>query len=114
MAAKRKPKSKPAAKASKKPAVRKKASVRPKRSVSPIHATVVRNHPFAPGAEVGFYFAHTVGVERSAGREPFGTPLATAKVKADGKLEVSGLKEGQYCAVAEVGSTYRYLGFGVK
>jgi hypothetical protein len=78
----------------------------------------IPNHRFAPGTKVGVYPAHEVTVERGMGREPIASPTATATVKDDGTLEVSGLKAGAYLAAAEIKvdgePRYRYVQFSVK
>lgn len=76
--------------------------------------TVVANHRFAPGTEVGFYPLAMVGVERASGREPFPSPIKTAKVDKKGVLKVSGLGNGMWVAAGEVGDRYRYFQFSKK
>lgn len=75
---------------------------------------VVRNHRFPPDTEVGFHPAHSVETERNLGREPFSAPVATAKVKARGLLEVGGLSKGQWCASGQVGDRYLYVQFSTN
>jgi hypothetical protein len=59
-------------------------------------------HPFPPGTKVKVYPAEEVGVERDAGREPFGKSTTNATVKNDGSLGFSGLEKGSYVAAGEV------------
>jgi hypothetical protein len=115
-----KPKAKPSKKAPKKRVAKKspakKSSRKPaKRASKPKGpVVVVRNHRFAPGTEVGFHPAQSVTVERGMGREPMPAPTATAKVKARGLLEVSGLTKGQWCGSGLVGERYLYVQFSVN
>jgi hypothetical protein len=77
----------------------KKSTKRTKKQVPAV--SVANDNRFAPGATVGFYPAHTVELERREGREPVGKPEKTAKVKANGELEVRGLGKGVWTAMAE-------------
>lgn len=76
---------------------------------------VVPNHRFEPGTLVYFLPAHTVTVERSAGREPFARPIATATVDERGELKVPGsLAKGLWCVAGPVGDRWSYVQFSVK
>jgi hypothetical protein len=86
-----------------------------RKAAAPESLTVIRNHRFEPGSEVGFYPAATVEVERSLNREPIPDPTATAEVAEDGTLLVAGLSAGPWQAAAQVGAgAWRYFAFGVS
>lgn len=89
-----------------------KARKSPSRPKGP--AVTVPNHPFGPATTVRFLPLHKITVERDLNREPMAKPDKTAKVKADGTLEVRGLQKGMWCAAGQVGDTWRYFQFSVK
>lgn len=77
-----------------------------------VSSTVLQNHRFPPGTEVGIY-TMGVGIERSLGREPIPDPLVTATVGEDGTLVVDGLVPGSWIAAGPVGDRHLYLQFMV-
>ena len=84
----------------------------PKRDI-PTPPTLVENHPFAPGTEVGFYPETLVTIERNAAREPFGDPEFAATVADNGDLFV-GLPKGEWSGAGPVGDRWAYITIGVK
>lgn len=76
----------------------------------------VDNHGFAPGTKVRFLPAFRITVERNLNREPIPKPNQTAKVQANGNLEVSGLSKGHWVAAAydEARGIWRYVEFPVN
>ena len=98
----------------KKKSTPKKKSTAKKARTPKAPAVTVTNHRFPPDTEVGFYRPQTVEVERHGSFAPFGKPEATAKVKADGTLEVRGLDKGPWAAAGQVGGEYLFVQFSVK